>query len=152
MARAKKAPRILPDSEKRLSGLKSVDPKLNFGNGISVAALEGKIKQFRDILETYNDKLSGIDATYKEVLAAEAELTALYSKLLAGVGMRYGKDSSEYDRVRGARQSVRRRSTTSQETTTETNPVKNVINNEPKLGINELTEETTAVEVMAQLN
>lgn len=151
MARAKKAPRILPDAEKRLSSLKSVDPKINFGNGISVSALEGKVKQFRDILEVYNDQLSSIDATYKEVLAAEAELTAVYNKLLAGVGMRYGKDSSEYDRVRGARQGTRRRSAPSPETT-EANPVKSAINDAPNLSVNELTEEPTDVEAMAQLN
>ncbi len=111
MARAKKASRILNDAEKRLAGIKIVNPKLTFGDGISVADLEKKIAAFREKLATYNEQLSQVDEIYDEVIDAEQDISKLASNLLAGVGIQYGKNSSEYETVRGVRSRRRRPST-----------------------------------------
>ena len=107
MARAKKASRALTDAEKRLAGMKTIDAKLNFGGEISVPKLENKIVDVRNKLAAYNQLLSQVDDIYADVLDAEKDLSSLSSKLLAGIGMKYGRDSSEYETVSGAR---RRRS------------------------------------------
>ncbi|MGB3789777.1 MAG: hypothetical protein WA949_17325 [Phormidesmis sp.] len=109
MARAKKASRILNNAEKRLAGMKIVNPKLSFGEGISVPDLEKQIVAFREKLATYNQQLSQVDEIYDDVINAERDIYKLSSNLLAGVGIKYGKDSSEYETVRGARLRRRRR-------------------------------------------
>ncbi len=107
MARAKKASRVLTEAEKRLAGMKIVDAKLSFGGEISVPKLETQITTVRTKLATYNQLLSQVDEIYADVLDAEKDLSKLSSKLLAGVGIKYGRDSSEYETVNGVR---RRRS------------------------------------------
>ena len=103
MARAKKASRILTEAEKRLAGMRRVNAKLSFGGDISVSSLETKIVTVREKLATYNELLSDVDSIYEEVLNAEQDLSDLSSKLLAGVGLKYGKDSHEYETVGGSR-------------------------------------------------
>ncbi len=110
MARAKKASRILTDAEKRLAGMRKVNAKLSFGGEISVPAMETKIVTVREKLATYNELLSEVDAIYEEVLNAEQDLSDLSSKLLAGVGLKYGKDSREYETVGGSRRRSPRQS------------------------------------------
>ena len=104
MARAKRSSRILTDAEKRLAGMRAVNAKLSFGDEISVPAMEAKIVAVREKLAAYNELLSEVDEIYEEVLNAEQDLSNLSSKLLAGVGLRYGKDSHEYETVGGSRQ------------------------------------------------
>ena len=110
MARAKKASRVLTDAEKRLVGMRTVDAKLSFGGDISVPVLEKKILTVRQKLAAYNQLLSEVDEIYEEVLDAEQDLSKLSSKLLAGVGIKYGKKSSEYETVVGVRRRSTRRS------------------------------------------
>lgn len=107
MARAKKASRVLAEAEKRIAGMKTVNAKLSFGDEISVPAMAAKIVAVREKLAAYNELLSEVDEIYEEVLNAEQDLSDLSSKLLAGVGLKYGKDSREYETVGGSR---RRRS------------------------------------------
>ena len=111
MARAKKASRVLTDAEKRLAGMRTIDAKLSFGGEISVPSLEKKIVTVRTKLAEYNELLSQVDDIYADVLSAEKELSSLSSKLLAGVGMRYGRSSSEYETVSGTRRRSSRRTT-----------------------------------------
>ena len=112
MARAKKASRVLSNAEKRLAGMKTIDAKLNFGGEISVSSLESKIVAVREKLAKYNELLSQVDDIYADVLSAEKDLSSLSSKLLAGVGMKYGRGSSEYETVSGIRRRRPSRRTT----------------------------------------
>ena len=83
---------------------------LDFGNGCSVMAIETKIDDVRDKLETYNTLLSKVDAAANDFGQAEKELSSLLQKVLIGVAMKYNKESCEYEMVGGVRPSKRRRS------------------------------------------
>ena len=109
MARPKKASRALPKAEKRLAGLKSIDAKLNLGNGATIQAYESKINAVRSTLADYNRLLSQVDAAYNKALEAEDELAELSSKMLKGVAWKYGETSSEYEMAGGKRKGERRR-------------------------------------------
>lgn len=109
MARIKKASRVLTKAEKRLAGMRTINTQLSFSEGISVPVLEIKIVTVREKLAAYNELLSQVDEAYDEILNAEQDLSDLSSKLLAGVGMQYGKNSREYETIGGARQGDRRR-------------------------------------------
>ena len=109
MARAKKTSRALPKAEKRLAGLKSIDVKLNLGNGATVQAYESKITAVRNTLSAYNTLLSQVDAAYNNALVAESELAEMSAKMLKGVAWKYGDTSSEYEMAGGTRKGERRR-------------------------------------------
>ncbi|MFK8183804.1 MAG: hypothetical protein AB8B99_10565 [Phormidesmis sp.] len=109
MARRKKESSTLMKAERRLSGMKSINSKLDLGNGISVTAMEKEIVALRDKISAYNMLLSKADAAGNEVARMEKALAKMTSRVLMGAAVRYGKDSSEYEMVGGTRESERKR-------------------------------------------
>ncbi len=109
MARRKKSSSILSKAESRLSGMKSIDAKLDLGNGMSAANFEKEISALRLKLEAYNTLLSKVDQAANDILETEKRLASTAEKMLLGVAVKHGKDSSEYEMAGGVRRSERRR-------------------------------------------
>lgn len=109
MARRKKESSTLAKAERRLSGMKSISEKLDLGNGLSTVSYEKDIVALRKEIAEYNTLLSKADAAANRVKQAEKELSGLTSKMLIGVALKYGKDSSEYEMAGGTRKSEQRR-------------------------------------------
>lgn len=110
MGRKKRGSRILEQASARLSGLKSINPALDMGNGLSVAAYEQALNTLRAKLEAYNQKLSELDEELFQVEAEEEKVSELHGRILAGVAAAYGRDSSQYEAVGGTRTTDRKNS------------------------------------------
>ena len=80
---------------------------MDFGKGVSLVAFNAKIKAGEDLLDEYNQKLSEADDLLNQVEQAEADCSDLSSRLLGGVKISYGPDSSEYEKAGGTRASER---------------------------------------------
>lgn len=111
MARQKRSSRLIPKAEKRLAGLKSIDSKLNLGEGLTIETFNTSIEGLRRKIDDYNRLLSSVDALRIEVNQAEKTLRAVFEKALLLVAARYGKDSIEYAKAGGVRSSERKRPT-----------------------------------------
>ena len=111
MPRPNKNSTVLPNATKRLSGMRSIDPKLDFGGGISNAAFAKQIEQVNADLDAYNTLLSKVDEAYNKFQESEKELSKFSGKMLANVAIRYDKDSSEYEMAGGVRTRDRKRPT-----------------------------------------
>ncbi len=112
MARTKKSPtKSMVDAAERLAGIKSIDSKLDLGNGSSVALFEAKIDEAYKILEEHNTLLSQVDQKANSFEVTEKELRDLNERFLLAVGAKYGKDSDEYEMAGGKRKSERKRPT-----------------------------------------
>jgi uncharacterized protein YukE len=109
MGRKKRGSRILEEAKARLNGLKNINPTLDFGNGLSVAAFEQAINSFSSKLDGYNQKLSEIDDDLNSLEENERTLKDLNGRFLAGTGAMYGKNSGQYEKVGGVRTSDRKR-------------------------------------------
>lgn len=109
MARKKRTSAISGKAKTRLAGLKSIDPALDLGNGMTVAAFEAVITQTDDSVHDYNTTLSSLDDKLNTISGNERTLTDWYERMLLGVGTRYGKNSSEYEMAGGTRKSERKR-------------------------------------------
>lgn len=110
MARSKSSSAIAESAQERLTGLGSIDPALDLGNGLTVAAYREAIQDVRAKLTAYNALLSKVDDANNALRAAEKELRSLSERMLAGVAARYGKDSSQYEMAGGTRKSEIKRS------------------------------------------
>ncbi len=110
MPRPKKKSTVLPNATKRLSGMRSINPKLDFGGGFSNAAFAKQIDQVSADLDAYNTLLSKVDEAYNTFIESERNLSKFSSKMLANVAIRYDKDSSEYEMAGGVRTRDRKRS------------------------------------------
>ena len=60
-------------------------------------------------LETHNTALAAVDKTGNTLKAEEKALSKLSSKMLTGVGLRFGLDSDAYEQAGGTRESERRK-------------------------------------------
>lgn len=109
MARRKKASSTLIKAEQRLSGLKSITPKEDLGNGITSDKLEKEVNTLRQKIEEYNTMLSKVDDIANDIQQMEKALSISAENVLLGVKMKYGKDSSQYEMVGGTRKSDYRR-------------------------------------------
>lgn len=105
MAYRRKTSDYLSEAQLRAANLKSIDPNLDLGNGLTIAAYENEIAATQARLDTYNAKLAKADAAGNEFRDSEKDLRSLTARMLAAVGVKYGKNSSEYEMAGGTRAS-----------------------------------------------
>ena len=110
MARLKTSSPVTDTAQARLTSLSSIDPKLDLGNGLTVAVYQAAIQDAQAKLNTCNTLLSQVDDATNALRVAEKELRSLSERMLAGVASKYGKDSSQYEMAGGTRKSEIKRS------------------------------------------
>ncbi|PSN12659.1 hypothetical protein C7293_19225 [filamentous cyanobacterium CCT1] len=111
MPRKKRSSPTLEKARRRIAGMGSVAKTIDFGNGYTMDAYEAHIQTMHEKLMAYNRMLSMVDGAYNEMLAAERKLMDFSDHMLSGFGVRYGKDSSEYEMAGGRRKSERQKRT-----------------------------------------
>ncbi|MBW4440877.1 MAG: hypothetical protein KME10_06520 [Plectolyngbya sp. WJT66-NPBG17] len=107
MPRQKRTSRILEKAELRISGLKAVDPMMDFGDSRSLVQMSVQMGRLRDRIEDYNRALAEIDSSKREIDELEKSLADLTDRMLIGVAFKYGKDSRQYEMAGGMRKSDR---------------------------------------------
>lgn len=100
---------VISDGEQKLIGLKTISATLNLQNGVSVAEGQGFLDAARAALDEYNRALAVADEKLNVFNQAESDLRGFNSKVLPAIGLKYGKDSGEYESVGGTRDSERKR-------------------------------------------
>jgi hypothetical protein len=111
MARKKRTSAAFEKLALRLSGLKTIDEKLDLGDGLSVATLTLKVATCTGTLEDYNILLGKADSKLNEVDTLEIEANDLSERILISVAAKYGKNSNEYQKTGGKRKSDIKRNT-----------------------------------------
>ncbi|MDZ7963539.1 MAG: hypothetical protein RM368_00945 [Nostoc sp. DedSLP03] len=107
MTRKKRTSLVLKKAEFRVAGLKAVDPNINFDDTYNLQNLTQLIKQFHNMLDDYNAAIAMIDSSKKKLDEMEKTLNHVSDKMLAVVGLKYGKNSNEYELSGGVRDSER---------------------------------------------
>lgn len=93
----------------RLAAVKSIDPALDLGSGITIGNYETAIVSLATNLEIYNTTLSTIDDLYNICIAQINVIRDWNERVLTGVATKYGKNSSQYEMAGGKRKSEQRR-------------------------------------------
>lgn len=103
------ASKVIQNAATRAAGIESIDPALDLGNGMTLAAFNAAIDDARAKQAAYNTLLSQTDEA-KNVFETTEEFTKDFSeRILAAIAARYGRDSNEYEQAGGVRKSERRR-------------------------------------------
>lgn len=103
MAFRRRSSRIIAEALERLANLKAIDPDLDLGNGLTVAAYEARINKTQTSEDTYNGILARADAAGNNFDTDEKGLRDMSSQMLSGVKVKFGRDSNEYEMVGGKR-------------------------------------------------
>lgn len=101
MAQRRRRSNILDTAQVRLSGLRSIDPALDLGSGLSLQDYANLIATSRDRLQSYHLALAEADRTRIEFAETEAMVAKLSSRILSAVLGKYGRDSMEYEMAGG---------------------------------------------------
>ena len=101
---------MIEEGNSRAASLKTIDPALDFSNGVSLTALTAATATAKTKLDAYNALLAQSDDALNALGAAEKTVADLSSRLLSGVKMKYGADSSQYEQAGGTRTSEIKRS------------------------------------------
>jgi hypothetical protein len=118
MARLKRGSNDLEAARQRLAGLKSINPKPNFGPTLDLDQYEQEIAAYSAKLDKYNEALSALDGLQNDLDTAGANLNDKNKRMLSAVGAHYGTDSDEYEKAGGTRTSERKRPTKKKPPTT----------------------------------
>ena len=108
MGRLRRNSKVLDTAQLRVASIKSIDAALDLGHGLTAAAYETAIAMLQSRLAEYNQALATVDDKYNALIASEKELGDLSERMLAGVAVRYGKDSTQYEMAGGVRKSERK--------------------------------------------
>jgi hypothetical protein len=98
------------EGEKRLSGLKAIDPALDLGNGLSIASLNEQLDGIKARIVNYNAALSTADSESNIIDDSLKALSEFNRRMLAAIGAVYGYNSNEYEMAGGTRISDIKRS------------------------------------------
>lgn len=113
MPRSKRRSGTADKADARATALSSINPALELGESLTLAAYKAKIIATRTVLEAYNTLLSNADAALVALEQSESELADLSERMLKGVASEFGRDSVEYEKAGGVRKSKIKRGTKS---------------------------------------
>ncbi|MEH2068348.1 MAG: hypothetical protein V7K47_09325 [Nostoc sp.] len=99
----------LTKAERRIEGMQTIKPDLDFGNGLSIATYNSMIQDLREKLAAHNQARTMMDKTQNAVEEAERVLNDYSEHMLLSVASRYGKNSDEYGMAGGTRKSERKK-------------------------------------------
>ena len=109
MAFKKRTSPVAETTAQRLDGLRAIEQTLDLGNGLNNSGYKGIIDEVQAALSVYNTKLSEADNARILLEQKEEELQDYARRMLAGIGVKYGFDSAEYEHAGGTRKSERRK-------------------------------------------
>ena len=82
---------------------------IDLGNGLTLDAYKAKLDATKTENYTYNTMKSAIDGQLDKVEALEKDLDTMSVNMLAGVRIKHGEDSPEYEMAGGTRRSDRKK-------------------------------------------
>jgi hypothetical protein len=103
MARIRRSSNAIAKAIVRSNNLKTISPTLDLGGGLTVAAFDAKVAEAQAAENEYNQLLAGADEKANRLDALLKELSGMNTRMLAGVGARWGKNSDEYEKAGGSR-------------------------------------------------
>jgi hypothetical protein len=109
MPRKKRESAVLKKAQKRLDGVRGLDPKLDLGGGLTVASYGKSIAELQGTVTAYNRVLSEADAMSVRLREQEKEMRELSDRVLSGVAACFNRNSEQYVAAGGKRKVDRKR-------------------------------------------
>lgn len=109
MGRQKRASAAYEKAIIRIAAVRSIDSNFDLGNGLIEKSYNQVITNVKDSLDDYNTTLSIVDDKLNILRQNEATLRDWNERILAGVGSKFSKTSSEYEKAGGKRKTERKK-------------------------------------------
>lgn len=93
----------------RLAGLKSIEPDLDLGNGLTNQIYQTAISETEAMVENYNSHKASLGELRNQLAEKQKALNDLSERMLIGVGAKFGKNSNQYQKAGGTKKSLRKK-------------------------------------------
>jgi hypothetical protein len=113
MAYRKRTSTTLEKAHKRSLSIKSIDPYLDLGNGLTAREFAKTIDDTQQKIDSYNLALSSLTQLYNEMMESEKILADQHERMLSGVLAKFGRNSTEYEMAGGSKRTGKRKARTS---------------------------------------
>ncbi len=108
LRKRKLSPRVVV-ARKRIDGVRSIDPNIDLGNGLTDEAYEAAIAKTEKETNEYNRLLFQADGLATSLKQSEKDLGNFSQRMLNAVGSKFGYDSVEYKQAGGTPKSEKKR-------------------------------------------
>jgi hypothetical protein len=105
MARRKRVSKVISKAKLRAVLLASISEGLELTEALTLVDYRAHITAVEGKLAAYNIKLAELDGMLNDLQAAEKGLNEHTKRMLAAVGVIFGRDSNEYEQAGGTRTS-----------------------------------------------
>jgi hypothetical protein len=107
----KTSSKVLDQVQLRLSALKSIDPDLDLGDGLTIRSVTQQVQETRTEIDAYNTEASVIEQKYKTIREKEGAIANLSDRIVDGIAFKFGRKSNEYKMIQSIRRNTRTRAT-----------------------------------------
>ena len=111
MGRLRRNSPVLERARTRASNLRAISPTLDLGPGLTLVEFEQKIEEFSTAQDEYNTLIAALDEKKNSLETKEKALHDLNTRMLAGVGARWGRNSTQYEQAGSTRTEERKKPT-----------------------------------------
>ena len=109
----------LEKAQQRNLALKSIDPYLDLGNGLTVREFTNTIEDTQAKVDRYNHAIKGLTQLHNEMMEGEKVLADQHERMLSGVSSKFRRSSVEYEMAGGRKRSAKRKPRTTTASTSE---------------------------------
>jgi hypothetical protein len=103
MARIRRTSNAIAQAVVRSNNLKSISPTLDLGSGLTVMSFDQLIQQAQAAEADYNQTVAALDEKSNRLDAFIRQTKEMSARMLAGVGVKHGKNSDEYEKAGGVK-------------------------------------------------
>lgn len=109
MRQKRLASKVIELAAARIAALESIDPPIDLGPDMTLASFKALHALAHSKHDAYNALLAEADEAQNDFELHEKKLHDVSTRMLAGIGAKFGRDSSEYEMLGGRRTSERKR-------------------------------------------
>jgi hypothetical protein len=103
MGRVRRTSKVIAQAIVRSNNLKSISQTFDLGSGLSVTEFDSLIAEAEAAQDDYNQSVAALDEKGNRLDDLLKQVGEMSSRLLAGTGARYGRNSNEYEKAGGSR-------------------------------------------------
>lgn len=96
-------------ANQRLAGMKSIDPELDLGNGLTILSYQTAVSETEALVSMYNSHKATLGEIRNQLAEKQKALNDLSERMLIGVGAKFGKNSNQYQKAGGTKKSLRKK-------------------------------------------
>jgi hypothetical protein len=123
----KQTSKILDQALLRVANFDAIDPKISFGDGLTLDKFSALAQSVQTALREHNAAIAVVNQTTQSIQEMEKRLVEMGDRMVMGIACKHGTQSEEYQMLRKIKRKASRRPRTTETNPEETTSVKSLV-------------------------